>query len=120
MARNHLRQHHGGNPAQGPVREMANPEPGPAADADFPDAPSDDSGPVQDQPNLDDFAARLGLKSDEREVVDDQGRDVVTAMRRASRSTAGLTARALRASARGLGYVSDKLGVAPDRLGDRD
>lgn len=39
MSRPHLRQQAGGDPAQGPVREMANPEPGPGAGNDFPDGP---------------------------------------------------------------------------------
>lgn len=39
MSRPHLRQQAGGNPSQGPVREMANPEAGPDAGNDFPDGP---------------------------------------------------------------------------------
>ena len=39
MSRPHLRQQAGGDPSQGPVREMANPEKGPDVGNDFPDGP---------------------------------------------------------------------------------
>lgn len=51
----------GGNPAQGPHPDVANPMPSPTAGEDFPDPPHEqpDERP-QDQPDLDAFAARMG------------------------------------------------------------
>ncbi|MDW3213266.1 MAG: hypothetical protein R8G01_04655 [Ilumatobacteraceae bacterium] len=67
MAR-HLHQQAGGDPSQGPVREMANPTPSPEAGRDFPDAPGGDGrsvgGDLSDQ-QLADMADRLGLGDDE-------------------------------------------------------
>ncbi len=51
----------GGNPAQGPHPDVANPAPSPAAGEDFPDQPHEQSAEhQQDQPDLDAFAARMG------------------------------------------------------------
>jgi prepilin-type processing-associated H-X9-DG protein len=61
MTTNHLRAQAGGDPAQGPHPDVANPTPSPRAGEDFPDQP--DERPAerpQDQPDLDAFAARLG------------------------------------------------------------
>lgn len=79
MARDHLRESDGGNPAQGPAREMANPEPSPGVGNDFPDAP-DRAAPErpQDQPDPDAFAARLGLTDDDPGDGRDRGGDSPT------------------------------------------
>lgn len=78
MAR-HLHQEAGGDPAQGPVRELANEPPSPRADEDFPDAPDERSAPSGgrgdlDADELDDFARRLGLTDDDTDDSDDDKR----------------------------------------------
>lgn len=51
----------GGNPAQGPHPDVANPAPSPSAGEDFPDQPHEQGAEhPQDQPDLDAFAARMG------------------------------------------------------------
>jgi general stress protein 26 len=51
----------GGNPAQGPHPDVANPTPSSAAGEDFPDQPDEQPAErPQDQPDLDAFAARMG------------------------------------------------------------
>jgi general stress protein 26 len=61
MSTNHLRNQAGGNPAQGPHPDVANPAPGPAAGEDFPDRPDERVAErPQDQPDLDAFAQRMG------------------------------------------------------------
>lgn len=65
MAR-HLHQQAGGDPSQGPVREMANPTPSPEAGHDFPDTPPENrrsvGGDLSEQ-QLADMADRMGLSS---------------------------------------------------------
>lgn len=69
MAR-HLHQQAGGDPSQGPVREMANPTPSPEVGQDFPDAPSSNresvGGDLSEQ-QLADMAERMGLGGDASE-----------------------------------------------------
>ncbi len=61
MSTNHLRAQAGGDPAQGPHPDLANPNPSPRAGEDFPDQPDEKSSDhPQDQPDLDAFAARMG------------------------------------------------------------
>ncbi|MFP5487232.1 MAG: hypothetical protein ACLGHQ_02850, partial [Acidimicrobiia bacterium] len=67
MAR-HLREQSGGHPADhGPVPELANEPPSPRQHEDFPDRPAGNrpagggGGDLTDE-QLDDFAARLGLR----------------------------------------------------------
>jgi general stress protein 26 len=51
----------GGNPAQGPHPDVANPTPSAAVGEDFPDQPDEQPAErPQDQPDLDAFAARMG------------------------------------------------------------
>jgi general stress protein 26 len=51
----------GGNPAQGPHPDVANPAPSAAVGEDFPDQPHEHPAErPQDQPDLDAFAARMG------------------------------------------------------------
>jgi general stress protein 26 len=61
MSTNHLRAQAGGNPAQGPHPDVANPTPSPAAGENFPDEPDEAVAErPQDQPDLDAFAERMG------------------------------------------------------------
>jgi general stress protein 26 len=61
MSTNHLRVQAGGDPAQGPHPDVANPTPSPRAGEDFPDRPDQQTvDRPQDQPDLDAFAARMG------------------------------------------------------------
>ena len=61
MSRQHLRHQAGGDPAQGPHPDVANPTPPPTFGEEFPDSPDE---PVAerppDQPDLDAFARRMG------------------------------------------------------------
>ncbi len=81
MSTNHLRNQAGGNPAQGPHPDVANPTPSPAAGEDFPDRPEESVAErPQDQPDLDAFAERMGTdqlegRSAARLGVDDDKRD---------------------------------------------
>jgi len=79
MTTNHRRSQAGGDPAQGPHPDVANPTPSPSADEDFPDHPAESvASRPQDQPDLDAFAARMGTdhledRSSERsDVADDK------------------------------------------------
>ncbi len=89
MAR-HLHQQAGGEPSQGPVRDMANPSPSPAAGNDFPDAPDGDDDAERgglSSEQLDDMAARMGLtesSDDETETSDDETASRPDATRRRS------------------------------------
>lgn len=125
MARNHLRQHAGGNPAQGPAPDVANPTPPPAAGDDFPDDPSGPAGPVQDQPDLDAFAERLGLTdtatataTDDASGTDDPsdaGRSASATLGDRARSVLGATASKL---ASGLDAMSGRLRRLAERTND--
>src|SRR6056297_203352 len=81
MSTNHLRNQAGGNPAQGPHPDVANPTPSPAAGEDFPDRPAQSvADQPQDQPDLDAFAERMGTdqlegRSAARLGTDDDTRD---------------------------------------------
>src|SRR6056297_3123436 len=67
MSTNHLRNQAGGNPAQGPHPDVANPTPSPAAGEDFPDRPEESVAErPQDQPEGR-SAARLGVDDDKRD-----------------------------------------------------
>lgn len=87
---------------------MANPSPSPAAGRDFPDAPEDPSGPVQDRPDLDAFAERLGMSTDDA-PTDDAPTDV-------KRRSTELAEKAATTLASGLSAVSDRLGSLADRI----
>ena len=111
----------GGNPAQGPHPDVANPMPSPAVGEDFPDQPHEQSaGRPQDQPDLDAFAARMGTdrleeRSPTQASTDDSTRDwrvpVATAV--------GGLASGARAVGERLKGVSEKL-VAGDSVGELD
>jgi hypothetical protein len=87
---------------------MANPAPSPAAGDDFPDAPDDRPGPVQDQPDLDAFAERLGMSTVE-EGADGEPTDV-------RRRSTELAEKAAAMFASGLSTVSDRLASLADRI----
>jgi general stress protein 26 len=66
----------GGNPAQGPHPDVANPAPSSAAGEDFPDQPDEQpSERPQDQPDLDAFAARMGTDRIADESASDEDTD---------------------------------------------
>ncbi|MFN3255300.1 MAG: hypothetical protein ACE37B_06365 [Ilumatobacter sp.] len=128
MSRDHLRHQAGGNPAQGPPPDMANPTPGPAVGHDFPDAPDQPDAPVQDQPDRDAFAARLGVTGDgsswRGDARDDQGTDQATE-RSDDRSggrlalgerVEGLRQRAAGVAASGAARLADGVGNMASRL----
>ncbi len=81
MNSKNLRIQAGGDPAQGPHPDVANPTPTPAAGEDFPDQPDEQpAAHPQDQPDLDAFAARMGTdrlgdRSPTRGRTGDGGRD---------------------------------------------
>jgi hypothetical protein len=124
MTRNHLRQQAGGNPAQGPAPDLANPTPGPSVGGDFPDAPKQSASPEQDQPDLDAFAERIGIAT-----ADDHGdEDPITqhdqsGQRNASNGRfdsarsklAATTKRATHSVAAALGAASERLHSLADR-----
>jgi general stress protein 26 len=89
----------GGNPAQGPHPDVANPTPSPAADEDFPDQPDQhDGGRPQDQPDLDAFAARMGTdRLDADSSTDDSASPERAGQERAGQDSAGDSARDWRA-----------------------
>lgn len=61
MSRQHLRHQAGGDPAQGPHPDVANPTPPPTHGQEFPDEPDEPVAPrPPDQPDLDAFARRIG------------------------------------------------------------
>ncbi len=118
MARNHLRPHSGGHPSQGPVREMANPDPSPAVGRDFPDEPDEsvDDRP-EDQPDLDAFAAKLGIEG--RDGDDDRSGEQRPLRSAVAERTSDLRDRATAGLASGLNMVADRLQRLARRLDDR-
>jgi hypothetical protein len=61
MNSKNLRFEAGGNPAQPAHPDVLNPQPSPAANENFPDAPDEQPAErPQDQPDLQAFAARMG------------------------------------------------------------
>jgi len=116
MSSRHLHVEGGGDPAQAPPDDVANPTPSPHIGNDFPDVPeanapgtSDSSGRRPDQPDLDRFAERLGL-TEAHVAADDSGLGEVR--ERAGRLLAAgvnSTATALRAVARSLDRVASRL-----------
>jgi len=120
MSNNNLRQQAGGNPSQGPEAEMANPTPGPNVGGDFPDAPDESvAAHPQDKPDLDEFARKLGLKTEASDdssagASDDGGADI-------SDDDAGggsILSRVKPVMSKVAGAVSDGFGAASDRLSD--
>ncbi len=121
MSENHLRVQAGGDPAQGPHPDVANPTPSPRAGEDFPDHDAETPAErPQDQPDLDAFAARMGTDriadgSDAETETDDDGRDW-----RAPVATAiGAVASGARSVGERLKNVSEKL-VSGDTDGEPD
>lgn len=123
MSQPHLRQQAGGRPSQGPPPDVANPEPPPSYGSDFPDKPeSTTAAEPQDQPDLDEFAAKLGLTDDDGSAPaapagesEPDGRSAVSLVRRRG---LGLARRAAGALAGGLGTLSRRLERFADDLGD--
>ena len=77
MNSKNLRVEAGGNPAQGPHPDVANPMPSPTAGEDFPDPPHEQPAErPQDQPDLDAFAARMGTdRIEDRSSPNDSSQD---------------------------------------------
>ncbi len=111
MSTNHLRSQAGGNPAQGPHPDVANPAPSPSAGEDFPDRPAEDvADRPQDQPDLDAFAERMGTdqlegRSAARLGVVDEKRDWRTPV-----------ATAVTGLASGARVVGERLKAVSDKL----
>jgi hypothetical protein len=109
MSTKHLRNQAGGDPAQGPHPDLANPTPSPSVGHDFPDHPDE---PVaerpQDQPDLDAFAERMG--------TDRLGRGARPGSAQVSRGWRGPVSSALGALATGAGSIGDWLKGAADSL----
>jgi len=119
----------GGDPARSPADDLANPPRGPHEGNDFPDVPTANrpgrrrrAVRDQDQPDLDEFAERLGIA--------DTDEDTAAAEQASGRSREGLPARAARGVASGVETVArvlrssagalDRLSAAlrPDDGGD--
>lgn len=115
MSRQHLRQQAGGDPAQGPHPDVANPTPPPTIGEEFPDSPDE---PVAerppDQPDLDAFARRIGTDTlGGREDVGSDDRPSLTERIRnwrepASGAVGGMSRGARRAATR-LGALAERL-----------
>lgn len=109
MSAKHLHRQAGGDPAQGPHPDVANPTPGPAAGQDFPDHPDEPiADRPQDQPDLDAFAERIG--------TDQLGGDTRPGSEERSRGWRGPVSGALGALATGARSIGDWLRGAADRL----
>lgn len=101
----------GGNPAQGPHPDVANPTPSSAAGEDFPDQPDEQSTErPQDQPDLDAFAARMGTDRLDDGSASESSTDDTTRDWRAPVATA------LGGLASGARTVGDRLKVVSERL----
>lgn len=102
----------GGNPAQGPHPDVANPTPSPAAGEDFPDQPHEQSAErPQDQPDLDAFAARMGTDRLDDASASDPSDDDATA-----RDWRAPVATALGGLASGARTVGERLKGVSERL----
>ncbi len=130
MNSKNLRVEAGGNPAQGPHPDVANPMPSPTAGEDFPDPPNDQPAErPQDQPDLDAFAARMGTdriedrsSTDGNDTQDNDTQDSADTTRdwRSPVATAlGGLASGARTAGERLKGVSEKL-VAGDTDGELD
>jgi general stress protein 26 len=124
MTRNHLRPQHGGNPAQGPAPDIANPDPGPGVGDDFPDAPSDvtiSTGTLtdQDQPDLDKFAAKFGLLTDNNDPASDETGGAPRSQELKDRLS-GTSSKVLSAISSGLGKAASRVGQIVETDTDDD
>lgn len=120
MNSKNLRFEAGGNPAQGPHPDVANPAPSPAAGEDFPDHPHEqDAERPQDQPNLDAFAARMGTDQlEDRSPAQDSTEQARNWRAPVATALGGLASGARTAGER-LKGVSEKL-VSGDAEGELD
>jgi general stress protein 26 len=111
----------GGNPAQGPHPDVANPAPSPAAGEDFPDHPDEQLAErPQDQPDLDAFAARMGTdRLGDRSATGGGAGDAKRDWRSPVGSAVGGLATGARALGERLKGVSEKL-LSDDEPGQLD
>ena len=113
MSTKHLRSQAGGDPAQGPHPDLANPTPSPSVGQDFPDHPEEPvADRAQDQHDLDAFAERIGT-----DRLDDGARP---GPEETSSGWRGPLSRVLGALASGAGSIGDWLKGASDRLVSED
>jgi hypothetical protein len=113
MNAKHLHAQAGGDPAQGPHPDVANPAPSPSAGNEFPDHPEESvASHPQDQPDLDAFAERLGTdRLDDRSPA--WSEDTLRGWRRP-------VSRALEVLAAGARSIGDRLGAVSDKLAPDD
>ncbi len=115
MSRQHLRQQAGGDPAQGPHPDVANPTPPPTFGEDFPDSPDESvARRPPDQPDLDAFARRMGTDSLEGRADAGAGdrpslAERVRNWREPASGALGGMSRGARAAASRLGSLAERL-----------
>jgi|SRR6056297_348189 len=122
MSRTHRRIQDGGNPAQGPVPELAN-EPRSPRDVDeLPDRPEDNQPGHEprrdeDQPDPDAFAERLGLVDHDDDSADTAEGGITDTVTDTAADTAGAAAgRARRIGASALSGLGRAAGAAERSL----
>jgi general stress protein 26 len=129
MSTNHLRAQAGGDPAQGPHPDVANPTPSPSAGEDFPDRPDETVAErPQDQPDLDAFARRMGtdqlVEQSSAGSDDAQGTDGANDFAQDTaddkRDWRSPVASALGGLASGARAMGERLKVASEKLGVDD
>lgn len=115
MSRQHLRQQAGGDPAQGPHPDVANPTPPSTIGENFPDSPDE---PVAqrppDQPDLDAFARRMG--TDTLEDRKGAGSTERTSLAERVRNWREPASEAVGGMSRGAKTAASRLGSLAERL----